>query len=54
MAEAFEFVMDLKDGWPEVLKGIKTSQLAREILNEKVAYITELREAGGHLLKYPF
>lgn len=50
VARAFDFVMDLKDGWPEALRGIKTSQLAREILNEKERYITDLKESGkSHL-----
>ena len=47
--EAFQIVMDIKDGWPEALRGIKTSQLAREILNDKEAYIEEMKASGQPL-----
>ena len=44
--QAFQVVLDIKDGWPEALKGVKTSQLAREILNDKESCIEEMKETG--------
>lgn len=46
VADAFNFVMDIKEGWPEALRGIKTSQLAREILNDKETYIQDMKHSG--------
>lgn len=46
IAEAYEFLLDLKDGWPEAMQNVKTCQLAQELLNTKKAYISDLRKTG--------
>ena len=44
--QAFQMVKDIRDGWPEALRGIKTSQLARERLNDQVNFLSQLEERG--------
>lgn len=45
--------MDVRDSWPEALTGVKTSQLAREILNDKEAYIKQMQSSGRPLPANP-
>ena len=44
--EAYAFIGDLRDAFPEVLKGIKTAQLAQEMLIYKEEYIDEIGRTG--------
>ena len=43
---AYSFIGDLRDAFPEVLKGIKTAQLAQEMLIYKEEYIDEIGRTG--------
>lgn len=44
--QAFRFIADMKDAFPEVLKGIKTAQLAQEMLIYKEDFIAEIAQTG--------
>ena len=44
--QAFQIVKNIRDGWPEALRGIKISQLARERLNDQVNFLHQLAERG--------
>lgn len=44
--QAFRFIRDLRDAFPEVMKGIKTGQLAQEMLIYKEEYIQEIGQTG--------
>lgn len=45
---AYGFVADLRDAFPEVLKGVKTAQLAQEMLIHKEQYLAEIAQTGQH------
>ncbi len=43
---AYEYIGDLRDAFPEVLRAIKTKQLAQEMLMHKEEYIQEIARTG--------
>ena len=46
VTEAYKFVASLRDAFPEVLKGVKTAQLAQELLIYKEDYLSEIGKTG--------
>ncbi len=46
MEEAYAFIAQLRDAWPESFRAIKTAQLAQEMLMYKEDYIQEIAETG--------
>ena len=44
--QALEYIAELREAWPECLKGIKTVQLAQEMLMYKEDYIKEIAQTG--------
>ena len=43
---AYRYITDLRQAWPECLRGVKTEQLAREMLFYKESYIQEVGQTG--------
>ncbi len=43
---AYQYIADLRESWPECLKGVKTAQLAQELLMYKENYIQEIAQTG--------
>ena len=46
MEDAYSYIADLREAWPECLKGIKTAQLVQETLMYKEKFIKELGQTG--------
>lgn len=44
---AYRYIADLREAWPECLKGVKTAQLAQEMLIYKESYIQDLGQTGS-------
>lgn len=44
--KAYQYIAQLRIGWPECMQGIKTAQLAQEMLMYKEGYISELGQTG--------
>ena len=43
---AYRYIADLRAAWPECLKGVKTAQLAQEMLMYKENYIQDIGTTG--------
>lgn len=43
---AYRYIADLRQAWPECLRGVKTEQLAQEMLFYKESYIQEIGQTG--------
>ena len=44
---AYRYIADLRESWPECLRGVKTAQLAQEMLMYKENYIQAIGQTGA-------